>query len=149
MASSSSPTSPPLLPPSSPLTPGSPPELATSILYRNQYLKDDDEPAEPTQTSSAISQIKSLLQQLLRITTTDGRIFIGTFAGTDKPLNIVLINADEYRIDANGSCSEGRFVGQVMFPAKVVVKIEAPALKAKQSGVSGIVRTRDAESLYF
>ncbi|KAF9040602.1 hypothetical protein BJ165DRAFT_1317280, partial [Panaeolus papilionaceus] len=70
----------------------------------------------------ALSRISALLRQILRITTTDGRIFIGTFAGTDKPLNIILVNTDEYRIGQQG---DGRYVGQVMFPWKVITKVEA------------------------
>jgi len=70
----------------------------------------------------AIPAIKALLTRFLRITTTDGRVFIGTFAGTDKPLNIILINAEEYRLSEPGV---GRFVGQVIFPWKIVVKVEA------------------------
>ena len=74
---------------------------------------------------TAVEKIKSFLNQLLRITTTDGRVFIGTFTGTDKPLNLILLNAEEYRISGPESKSDGRFVGQVIFPWKVVVKVEA------------------------
>jgi len=75
-------------------------------------------------TADALPRLRALLQQILRITITDGRVFIGTFAGTDKPLNIILINAEEYRIGP-GQNPDGRYVGQVMFPWKVVVKVEA------------------------
>jgi small nuclear ribonucleoprotein (snRNP)-like protein len=74
---------------------------------------------------SAREQIKGLLNKVLRITTNDGRVFIGTFAGTDKPLNLILLNAEEFRISGPESKSDGRFVGQVIFPWKVVVKVEA------------------------
>lgn len=88
--------------------------------------------------SEAVDQIKNFLKKILRITITDGRIFIGTFAGTDKPLNIILVNADEFRIDTNGVCSEGRFVGQVMFPWKMVVKVEVQTPNRKQEDRGGI-----------
>jgi small nuclear ribonucleoprotein (snRNP)-like protein len=74
---------------------------------------------------TALEKIKGFLNQLLRITTNDGRIFIGTFAGTDKPLNLILLNTEEYRISGPESKPDGRFVGQVIFPWKVVVKVEA------------------------
>jgi small nuclear ribonucleoprotein (snRNP)-like protein len=84
----------------------------------------------------AVQEIKALLTRFLRITTTDGRVFIGTFAGTDKPLNIILINAEEYRFSEPGVGSIGRFVGQVIFPWKIVVKVEAqvgPAGRRQQA----------------
>ena len=73
---------------------------------------------------SAVTTVQALLRQLLRITTTDGRIFIGTFAGTDKPLNIILVNTEEFRVGP-GQNPDGRFVGQVMLPWKIIVKVEA------------------------
>lgn len=45
----------------------------------------------------ALARLTALLRQLLRITTRDGRVFLGTFAGTDKLLNVLLINTEEYR----------------------------------------------------
>ena len=72
----------------------------------------------------ALSLLKGLLRRVLRITVLDGRIFIGTFVGTDQPLNVLLVNAEEFRI-GEGENPNGRFVGQVMIPWKVVVKAEA------------------------
>lgn len=72
----------------------------------------------------SISHLKSLLRETLRITTNDGRIFIGTFAGTDRPLNVILINTEEYRIGPEAS-RNGRYVGQIVTPWKCIVKIEA------------------------
>ncbi len=75
-------------------------------------------------TKPALRRLESLLRHVLRISVNDGRIFIGTFAGTDKPLNILLINAEEYRIGLTENPS-GRFVGQIMIPWKIVTKVEA------------------------
>ena len=74
--------------------------------------------------SSALTTVQALLRQLLRVSTTDGRVFIGTFAGTDKPLNIILVNTEEFRVGP-GQNADGRYVGQVVLPWKVVVKVEA------------------------
>ncbi|KAF8797767.1 hypothetical protein BYT27DRAFT_7124781, partial [Phlegmacium glaucopus] len=70
--------------------------------------------------------LQSFLQRLLRITTIDSRIFLGTFAGTDKP---ILINAEEYRISQGPAQrvklnENGRYVGQVLLPWKMIVKVE-------------------------
>lgn len=82
-------------------------------------------PAAPEPT--ALDTLRSFLEQVLRITTIDSRIFIGTFAGTDKPLNIILINAEEYRVSQGGpeqKVEDGRYVGQVLVPWKMIVKVE-------------------------
>jgi N-alpha-acetyltransferase 38, NatC auxiliary subunit len=78
---------------------------------------------------TALDSLRSILQQVLRITTVDSRIFMGIFAGTDKPLNIILINAEEYRISQNPGqkvevVDDGRYVGQVLLPWKMIVKVE-------------------------
>ncbi|TFL06235.1 hypothetical protein BDV98DRAFT_559057 [Pterulicium gracile] len=69
--------------------------------------------------SVAISNLKALLSQTLRVAINDGRTFIGTFAGTDQLLNILLVNTEEYR-----GPMMGRYVGQVMIPWKFVVSAE-------------------------
>ncbi|PPQ83682.1 hypothetical protein CVT25_006150 [Psilocybe cyanescens] len=81
-------------------------------------------PPSPLSPGSPLYRLQALLKELLRITTKDGRVFIGTFAGTDKPLNIILISAEEYRIGPDQD-ADGRYVGQVMLPWKIVVKVEA------------------------
>ncbi|KAF7323899.1 Sm domain-containing protein [Mycena kentingensis (nom. inval.)] len=44
---------------------------------------------------------------------------------TDQPLNVLLLNADEYRVDAVADDnSYGRYVGQILIPWKVVDKAE-------------------------
>ncbi|KAJ7650593.1 hypothetical protein FB45DRAFT_888201 [Roridomyces roridus] len=76
-----------------------------------------------TSMSSAVDHLKHLLCETLRITVKDGRIFIGSFAGTDQPLNILLLNTDEFRVGPNEN-PDGRYVGQVLVPWKLVVKID-------------------------
>lgn len=51
---------------------------------------------KPLRRKSRLS-IHALLEQTLHIRTNDGRVFIGTFICTDKPLNIILVNTEEYR----------------------------------------------------
>ncbi|EPS98084.1 hypothetical protein FOMPIDRAFT_1080916, partial [Fomitopsis schrenkii] len=80
-------------------------------------------------TPPSIQSLKSLLRLPLRVTIDDGRIFIGTFVGTDKQLNILLVSTEEFRIgpDAVDGNPDGRFVGQVMIPWKLVRRAEAPS----------------------
>jgi small nuclear ribonucleoprotein (snRNP)-like protein len=77
----------------------------------------------PYHPSISVLHLKTLLQKVLRITVTDGRIFIGSFVGTDQPLNILLINVEEFRVGPDES-PYGRYVGQVMIPWKMVAKAE-------------------------
>ncbi|KAF5361661.1 hypothetical protein D9758_007321 [Tetrapyrgos nigripes] len=74
--------------------------------------------------SDPIRALHSLLRSTLRITVTDGRIFLGAFVGTDKPMNILLTETEEFRLGP-GENPNGRFVGQVMIPWKMITKIEA------------------------
>lgn len=82
--------------------------------------------------SPAIGRLKALLRQIVRVTISDGRIFIGSFAGTDQPLNILLINAEEYRLGLEEN-PDGRYVGQVVIPWRLVVKVEVEAQKDRGS----------------
>jgi small nuclear ribonucleoprotein (snRNP)-like protein len=88
------------------------------------------------QQPASIVALRRLLQQPLRVTVLDGRIFLGTFVGTDQPLNILLANAEEYRIGPSEN-PNGRYVGQVMIPWRLVVKAEARA-HAKRRNASPV-----------
>ncbi|EED85760.1 predicted protein [Postia placenta Mad-698-R] len=78
-------------------------------------------------TPESVRRLKSLLQQLLRVTILDGRIFLGTFVGTDQQLNILLVNSEEYRIGPESVDGDpnGRFVGQLMVPWRLIKTVEA------------------------
>ncbi|EGO19522.1 hypothetical protein SERLADRAFT_479054 [Serpula lacrymans var. lacrymans S7.9] len=76
----------------------------------------------PTEPPS-VSELRKLLKETLRIRSQDGRIFVGTFMGTDQLLNILLLNTEEYRIGTE-EYPNGRFVGQVMIPWKLVISAE-------------------------
>lgn len=104
-----------------------PPSPAPSLSSSSTF------PSSPS--ASALDHLRSLLRELLRVSTTDGRVFLGTFAGTDKPLNIILINAEEYRMGP-GHDPDGRYVGQVMLPWKIITKVEAhiPGQKPPRNG---------------
>ena len=74
------------------------------------------------QDTEAILNLKSILRGTLRIITDDSRAFVGTFAGTDKSLNILLLNTEEFRLDT-GENTAGRYVGQVMIPWRIIQNI--------------------------
>ncbi|KAJ7604757.1 hypothetical protein B0H17DRAFT_968271 [Mycena rosella] len=69
----------------------------------------------PAVAPAAVERLKDLLCENLRVTVTDGRVFIGSFAGTDQPLNILLLNTDEFRIGPDEN-PDGRYVGQILIP---------------------------------
>jgi small nuclear ribonucleoprotein (snRNP)-like protein len=72
--------------------------------------------------TEAIRNLKSILRGTLRVNINDNRAFIGTFVGTDKSLNILLLNTEEFRLDA-GEDTAGRYVGQVMIPWRIIQSI--------------------------
>ncbi|KAI0960901.1 hypothetical protein AcV7_000152 [Taiwanofungus camphoratus] len=98
-------------------------------------------------TPGSIQNLKSLLRQTLRITIDDHRIFLGTFVGTDKQLNILLVNTEEFRIGSDyiDGDPHGRYVGQIMVPWRLVNKVE---VSEGAGPVSGIREDDDDESMY-
>ena len=84
-----------------------------SICHSIDFLMRDTE---------AIQNLKSILRGTLRIITGDSRAFIGTFVGTDKSLNIILLNTEEFRLGADANPT-GRYVGQVMIPWRLIRSI--------------------------
>ncbi|KAI0735869.1 hypothetical protein C8Q76DRAFT_713537 [Earliella scabrosa] len=105
-------------------------------------------PARTTQPTANVEQLKALLRATLRVTVADGRVFLGTFAGTDKQLNVLLVNTDEYRLgpDAGPDGLDGRYVGQVMIPWRLVVRVESRS--AEGGGRLQSLRESDEESMY-
>ncbi|KAG6901409.1 hypothetical protein C0995_012299 [Termitomyces sp. Mi166 len=84
--------------------------------------------SEIPQSHSALIRLKAFLRRLLRVTVSDGRIFLGTFAGTDQSLNLLLVNSEEFRLEAEEN-PNGRYVGQVVIPWRLVVKVEGEVHK--------------------
>lgn len=75
-------------------------------------------------------KLRSWLNQLLRITMTDGRVLIGMFFCTDRDANIILGACSEYlpeEVDTDGVATkeveEPRILGLVMVPGKHIVNI--------------------------
>ena len=97
-------------PPDTPPSPLSPPSSASLSSLASQAPRP------------RVEALKDLLDRVLRVHCSDGRVFIGTFVCTDKALNIVLSNTDEFRIGASG---EGRYVTMVMVPWRLVVSVGA------------------------
>ncbi|KAL7943189.1 hypothetical protein V8C42DRAFT_329945 [Trichoderma barbatum] len=84
--------------------------------------------------------LTSLLNQSLRVYTTDGRMFRGSFKCTDPDKNIVLANTHEYRqpseeersaaaANASGTSTTldmtSRYLGLIVVPGQYIVKMEA------------------------
>ncbi|KAI0762391.1 hypothetical protein C8Q74DRAFT_147589 [Fomes fomentarius] len=105
-------------------------------------------PVRSSSPTANVEQLKALLRTTLRVTVVDGRVFLGTFAGTDKQLNILLVNTDEYRLgpDAGSDGLDGRYVGQVMIPWRLVVRVESRADGDRAQAYRS--RESDEESMY-
>jgi hypothetical protein len=61
-------------------------------------------------------------------------VFVGTFAGADQLLNVILVNAEEYCMD-QGANPNGRYVGQIMVPWRLIGKVEAKNDPQKATGM--------------
>ncbi|PWN21971.1 hypothetical protein BCV69DRAFT_238995, partial [Microstroma glucosiphilum] len=71
----------------------------------------------------AADRIQSdFINQTVRVTIPDGRIFEGTFLCVDDGMNIILSQTNELRVEDGGSESS-RFVGMVMIKGDDVVKV--------------------------
>lgn len=92
----------------------------------------------------AIAAVRDLLKETLRIVTSDNRVFLGTFVGTDQLLNILLINTEEFILGTDTPA--GRYVGQVMVPWRLVVQVEA---FGRSQDEQGSTRDRNGAGLYI
>lgn len=92
-------------------------------------------------THPAVARLKGLLSRTLRICASDERIFIGTFVCVDKQGNVILTNTEEFRL--GGSLTQGRHVGMIMVPWRMVLKVEAQDAKGRGG------RIRRDDSLYL
>jgi N-alpha-acetyltransferase 38, NatC auxiliary subunit len=84
-------------------------------------------PLSPSPSRPALAAFERLLRRNIRLTATDGRVFLGTLVGTDKALNVLLVSAHEFRPGMKPGTphmENGRYVGQIMVPWRRVVKVE-------------------------
>ncbi|KAJ6171911.1 Ribonucleoprotein LSM domain eukaryotic/archaea-type [Penicillium chermesinum] len=105
-------------------------------------------PAMATDAEKGAQYLESLLGQVLRIHTTDSRIFVGLFKCTDAERNIILSNTLEYRPPTPSAVQEAalkeaqarekaetkattvkvnmtnRFIGLVVVPGRHITRIE-------------------------
>ena len=85
-----------------------------------------------TGSSSPVAQVRPLLDGLLRVGLSDGRVVIGRFACLDKQCNILLTDSREVRWSprTTGGPPEQteRHIGLVLAPRKHVVSCHAPGI---------------------
>ncbi|KAM0288040.1 hypothetical protein ACHAQH_000108 [Verticillium albo-atrum] len=104
-----------------------------------------------TDKDAARSFLTSLLNKNLRITTTDGRMFLGQFKCTDPDLNVVIAHTYEYRQpsaqqqadvtrEAGASARSlkmdmtSRYLGLVVVPGEHIVTIEVEEFASQLKG---------------
>jgi len=112
-------------------------------------LTESTAPPRPS-TPESIRNLKSWLRQTLRVTISDGRIFLGTFVGTDQQLNILLVNSEEFRIGADyvDGDPNGRYVGQILVPWRLIRKVEVSSAGIKDESFLRRATEGDRDSLY-
>ncbi|KAJ3368981.1 hypothetical protein GGF31_005942 [Allomyces arbusculus] len=84
-------------------------------------------PPRPTPSGPAAvnTPLRALLDQVLRVHVTDGRVFAGKLKCTDRDRNLVL--SETVEITPQG---DERHVAMVMVPGKHITKVEAAAAVA-------------------
>ncbi|KPM37355.1 hypothetical protein AK830_g9204 [Neonectria ditissima] len=113
-----------------------PPSLAFGAPVRHAMEKDE-----------ARLYLSSILNKNLRVLTTDGRLFWGSFKCTDPDKNIVLASTYEYRQPSSKQRSEAaekagnknvtldmtsRYLGLVVVPGEHIVRIEVEEFASQQ-----------------
>lgn len=126
-----------------------------AVLSLLSYLLLDDDGLE-TQPSGKGSKLLRYVEHRLRVTLHDGRSIIGTFLAFDKHLNLVLSEAEEFRVlrKAGGALveerTEKRSLGLVLIRGENVVSLAVegpppPSMTAKASvPPGGMARGRGA-----
>ncbi|KAK0729097.1 hypothetical protein B0T21DRAFT_370355 [Apiosordaria backusii] len=119
---------------------------------RSKAIMNYDALPTPTSKPEATDFLQTLLNKNLRVGTTDGRMFWGSFKCTDSDCNLVLQHTYEYRppslaqleAAAAQDAQKGkvvmdmtsRYLGLVVVPGKYITKIEveefASQLKASE-----------------
>ncbi|KAK1755053.1 hypothetical protein QBC47DRAFT_382615 [Echria macrotheca] len=99
--------------------------------------------------SEATDYLYSLINKNVRITTTDSRMFRGSFKCTDSEANIALKHTYEYRhppppkpedVAAGTTIKQdmtSRFLGLVVVPGQHIVKIEVEEFTSQMGGGGG------------
>ncbi|KAK4105413.1 hypothetical protein N658DRAFT_462648 [Parathielavia hyrcaniae] len=106
-------------------------------------------PNSQPQNEEALTFLRSLINKNLRVTTTDGRLFWGTFKCTDAQSNIILQHTYEYRQPSAQQLSEAvaaaakrrvrldmtsRYLGLVVVPGHVMTRIEVEEFASQMRG---------------
>ncbi|KAI9838752.1 MAG: hypothetical protein M1837_002350 [Sclerophora amabilis] len=111
------------------------------------HAPDDPKPKPKSmQNSEAVDFLQTFLGRQLRVTATDGRIFVGEMKCTDNERNVILARTQEYRQPSESAIRKAtasergisssipsttvkldmtsRFLGLVVVPGQHITKIE-------------------------
>ncbi|GAB1310861.1 N-alpha-acetyltransferase 38-B, NatC auxiliary subunit [Madurella fahalii] len=110
-------------------------------------------PEQQQQKQAAAGFLRSILNKNLRVTTTDSRMFWGTFKCTDSESNLILQHTYEYRHPTSQQISEAvaggadpnntgkvkldmtsRYLGLVVVPGRYVARIELEEFASQRRG---------------
>ncbi|KAI1081908.1 hypothetical protein F5B20DRAFT_533563 [Whalleya microplaca] len=121
-----------------------------------ERLHQIDMEQSPNEAEDSEAFLKLLVNRTLRIYTTDGRLFIGTFKCTDTHSNVVLSLTYEYRqpsqqklVEAAAASSDqhtfkadmtSRYLGLVVVPGEHIVKMELEEFTSQMKNRSILAR---------
>lgn len=104
--------------------PQEPQELYKILTNFPNYQMNYDGLMPTPNTTIGRMRLQTWLGRILRIKITDGRILVGSFACTDRDVNILLIKCKSYWVEGQ----DAQLLGTVMVPSKHIVSICIDAL---------------------
>ncbi|KAK9883596.1 hypothetical protein WA026_001771 [Henosepilachna vigintioctopunctata] len=103
--------------------------------------------AKSINNSPVVQKLRGLLNKMLKIEMSDGRVLIGTFLCTDADANVILGSCSEYlpqELIQSKTNEEPRMLGLVMVPGKHIITVSKD-LNDSQSSKTCSTSTYDFE----
>lgn len=112
-------------------TPSAPGSIAIDPALVEKFATVSPDSARAREAADRIQS--DFINQTVRVTIPDGRIFEGTFLCVDDGMNIILSQTNELRIE-DGGTESSRFVGMVMIKGEDVVKVGVKVGNSQAAG---------------
>jgi len=109
-------------------------ETQTPASFQSPFLQIPNAMDFPVNDSPAIRIVEGLMGKAALVVVSDGRLFEGIIACTDRNTNLILRNAEEQRTfqlsadnDSSTTVKESNYVGLIIIPGNSIVTIRVPS----------------------